>query len=94
MQNPPTGNSVLSHVVSFRQKYPQIPSAFTIPCVLLLISNLLVRAFGAAVWPVPSHPCNGFAHSDGRLPRRFGTRTDVAVYVWLGLGVSSDEEGA
>ena len=36
MQNPPTGNSVLSHVVSSRQKYPQIPSAFTIPCVLLL----------------------------------------------------------
>ena len=36
MQNPPTGNSVLSHVASSRQKYPQIPSVFTIPCVLLL----------------------------------------------------------
>ena len=46
------------------------------------------------VWLAPSAPCNGFARSDGRLPRRFGTRTDVAVYVWLGLGVSSDEEGA
>ena len=46
------------------------------------------------VWSAPSAPYNGFVRSDGMLPQRFGTRTDVAVYVWLGLGISSDEEGA
>ena len=36
MQNLPTGNSVPSHAAFSRRKYPQIPSVFTIPCVLLL----------------------------------------------------------
>lgn len=51
MQNPPTGNSVLSHVVSSRQKYPQIPSAFTIPCVLLLTMASRTSRLHTAVFP-------------------------------------------
>ena len=54
MQNPPTGNSVLSHVVSSRQKYPQIPSAFTIPCVLLL--TMASRTFPATYGSLSSDP--------------------------------------